>query len=62
MILKWLVIGSIIYLLYKFFFGASALGGGKEEGQAHIRDQKNTKSSQNATVDEDDYIDYEEVD
>jgi hypothetical protein len=62
MILKWLVIGSVIYLLYKYFFGATALGGGKEEEQAHIRNQKQGHNPQNTSVDEDDYIDYEEVD
>lgn len=57
MLLKWLVIGSVIYVLYKYFFGANALNEG-EDDSPHII---NKTSQKDKVVDEDDYIDYEEV-
>ncbi len=62
MLLKWLFTGAIVYLLYKYFFGPNALGSGRAEQR---RDQvhQETPSQQKPTVrEEDEYIDYEEVD
>lgn len=62
MLLKWLVIGSVIYVLYKYFFGANSLGSGREEDRSHIRHQQNNRNQAGNTSHDDDYIDYEEVD
>jgi len=62
MLLKWLVIGSVIYVLYKYFFGANSLGSGQKEDRSHIRHQPNDQHQANNSSHDDDYIDYEEVD
>lgn len=58
--LKLLVTGLMVYLLYRYFFGANSLGSGREEEEGKIYYQKD-KSRRDAE-DDGDYIDYEEVD
>ena len=59
--LKLLVTGLILYAAYKFFFGPNAIGKGQEDPQDQIRYDDQRKKSGREDNDED-YIDYEEVD
>lgn len=61
MLLKWLVIGSVIYVLYRYFFGANTLKKGPENKQTHIDDSEDRRQYTRENGNEDDYIDYEEV-
>ncbi len=58
--LKLLVTGLILYAAYKFFFGPNALGKGNAQDQDQIRYNDRQQSRQ--APDDEDYIDYEEVD
>jgi|GEM_PF-1053505 len=59
--LKLLVTGLILYAAYKFFFGPNAIGRGQEDQRDQIRYDDERKASRRKDND-DDYIDYEEVD
>ena len=61
MLLKWLVIGSVIYVLYRYFFGANTLKKGPDNQQTPINDSGDRRQYTNGSGNEDDYIDYEEV-
>lgn len=58
--LKLLLTGLMVYFLYRYFFGANSLGRGQQEEEGKIYYQKD--KSRREGNDEDDYIDYEEVD
>lgn len=60
--LKLLVTGLILYAAYKFFFGPNALGGGKAQDQDQIRYDDRRRQQSRQAPDDEDYIDYEEVD
>jgi hypothetical protein len=57
--LKLLVTGLMVYLLYRYFFGANAIGSGQREEEKNIHHRSNANKQQD---DDGDYIDYEEVD
>lgn len=59
--LKLLFTGLIIYTAYKFFFGPNAIGKGQSDDPNQIRYDDRQQKSRNGD-DNDDYIDYEEVD
>lgn len=59
--LKLLVTGLIIYAAYKFFFGPNAIGRGEKDQREQIRYDDHRKQ-QRPPENDDDYIDYEEVD
>lgn len=56
--LKLLVTGLILYAAYKFFFGPNAIGRGQEDQIRYDDQRKESRRGDN----DDDYIDYEEVD
>lgn len=58
--LKLLFTGLILYAAYKIFFGPNAIERGQQGDRGHIHYEDDLKQSRKA--DEDDYIDYEEVD
>ncbi|MCB0578013.1 MAG: hypothetical protein KDD10_01720 [Phaeodactylibacter sp.] len=62
MLLKWLFTGLIIYALYKYFFGPNALGSGSNEQEKQHIDYEQPPRKKAAGSEEDEYIDYEEVD
>lgn len=62
MLLKWLFTGLIVYALYKYFFGPNALGSGKDETEKQNIDYEPPPRQKPAGNEEDEYIDYEEVD
>jgi hypothetical protein len=62
MILKWLVVGSVIYVLYKYFLGPNALTRGKNQDPHSIKHQEGQQQNPSSAANEDEYIDYEEVD
>jgi len=57
--LKLIVTGLMVYLLYRYFFGANAIGSGQSEEEKNIHYRSN---SGKRDKDDGDYIDYEEVD
>ncbi|NBC07902.1 MAG: hypothetical protein GVY26_11980 [Bacteroidetes bacterium] len=58
--LKLLVTGLMVYLLYRYFFGANSLGSGQQEEEGKIYHRKD--GPRREADDDGDYIDYEEVD
>ncbi|MEQ8706048.1 MAG: hypothetical protein RIC19_19110 [Phaeodactylibacter sp.] len=59
--LKLLFTGLIIYAAYKYFFGSNAIGGGQSNDRDQIRYDDHQKKPRKDDND-DEYIDYEEVD
>ncbi|MCB0587338.1 MAG: hypothetical protein KDD06_18720 [Phaeodactylibacter sp.] len=62
MLLKWFFTGLIIYALYKYFFGPNALGSGRDEQSRQPIDYEQPPRKKDSSQEEDEYIDYEEVD
>ncbi len=61
--LKLLFTGLMIYLLYRYFFGANALGSGEKENRwKFIRRKEPSQARGREEDDDEEYIDYEEVD
>ena len=58
--MKLIFTALIVYLLYRYLFAPSALNRGRENRQGHIRREEPPQSKQQQ--DEDEYIDYEELD
>lgn len=56
--LKLIVTGLMVYFLYRYFFGPNAIGSGPHEEDNNIHHRGNS----NKQGDDEDYIDYEEVD
>ncbi len=56
--LKLLLTGLIVYVLYRYFFGANSLNSGQRDEDQKIHHRDSSASGKN----DDDYIDYEEVD
>ncbi len=55
MLLKWVITITIVYFVYKYYIKPNALGQGEEQKRSQIR------NSDPEADNEDEYIDYEEV-
>ena len=60
--LKLLLTGLIVYVLYRYFFGANSLGSGQRGEDQKINYHDNDRQGGTSGSKDEDYIDYEEVD
>ncbi|HMQ48308.1 MAG TPA: hypothetical protein PKA00_12845 [Saprospiraceae bacterium] len=59
--IKWLMTGLIIYAIYKFFFAGPALSSGDQRDRKRPIEDNHTSKQKDKSVNDGDYIDYEEV-
>ncbi|MCI5080373.1 MAG: hypothetical protein MRY78_01705 [Saprospiraceae bacterium] len=59
--LKLLILGGIIYFIYRFYIAPPSIGKGKQQGKVK-QDARNDKAHEQHDDDDGEYIDYEEVD